>query len=390
MNIITKEKMNVSTLLILISLFTIATLTNAQVNTADIGCPCDATIVDRGEFMRCVNVGTKELKLTSGIDKKAYKRLRKQYKKRAAKCEFGKDETSEDGDITTLDSGDGDSGDGEKKDCTTVTKVNQCNKVGGGICLWVDGNCIDNLNFIKGGGGTSINGGGQGGNGGGQGGNGGGGGGNMNAGGGSNNPMDTGNGKPSSMNAGGGGSKPNMNNGGGNGNNNNPNGQSGGKPNTVSMNVGGESNIKPNGQGGNGGGGGGNMNAGGGGGKTKPKPPWAGHGDSDDGEDTETTEDSEDTESSVDGVSSGADGDGGQQKDCSLIIKSNQCTNKWGGGVCSWISGTCVGNTVAVSKQSSLQEADGTIPQPFNSSIKVKGKFSSLIFYAAAMLFYQA
>ena len=308
--------MKVAIILSIICTFsTIQSIVNAQDIDIDSICgPC-VEGVERGQYMKCVNMAVKEMK-TLGMDKQTFKRIRKQAKKKARKCPYGKSETtdgSEDDeeDTTTEDSGD----DGAEKDCTTILKENQCNNKWGGICSWSGISCASSSDglgvvviptFL----GDSDSSGGS---------------------------VSGGQGQGKGNGNGGGKFKPN-------------------KP------------YKPDKQGGGVNISGGSVSGGGqGGGKwggNKPNKPWGGNnkpqgsvsvgkvkpnqgnqgegsssGESEDSEDTviteETTGESEDTEDSED-----TSEDDGDEVDCSSAPKQMPCSKK-GGGVCAWINGSC-------------------------------------------------
>jgi len=259
-------------------------------------------------------MAVKQMK-TLGMEKQEFKRIRKQAKKKARKCPYGKSETTEGSEDTEEDTTTEDSDDGAEKDCTTILKENQCNNKWSGICSWNIGSCgpsSDGLGvvFFGGSSGGSMSGGGQG-----QGG--------------SklkpnkpNKPNKEGSGAAAGGSASGGGQ-----------------GQGGSKwgnkPNKPIMK------DKPWG---------GNKQQGSqGSGKVKPvqgnQGDGSSNGESEDSGDTVTTEEttgeSEDTEESEETEDSeDTSEDDGEEVDCSSAPKQMPCSKK-GGGVCAWINGSC-------------------------------------------------
>ena len=258
-------------------------------------------------------MAVKQMK-TLGISKQEFKRIRKQAKKRARKCPYGKSETTEgsedtEEDTTTTEGSD----DGAEKDCTTLLKENQCNNKWGGICSWNGVSCGSS----SGGSGISVVGFGS--------------------------VLDSvsessGQGQGKGNGNGGGKLKPNKPF--------KPDKQGG------SVNISGGS-VSGGGQGGGKWGGnkpnkldkpwGGNKPQGSGSaGKVKPNQGNQGGGsssgeseDSGDTVTTEETEDSEETEESED-----TSEDDGDEVDCYSAPKEMPCSKK-GGGVCAWINGSC-------------------------------------------------
>jgi len=287
--------------------YTFSTIQSIFVNAQDIEtqCPCIEGI-ERGSYMKCVNMAVKQMK-TLGISKQDFKRVRKQAKKKARKCPYGKSETTEgsedtedDEDMTTEDSGDG-----EEKNCTTILKENQCNNKWGGICSWNGVSCgpsSDGLGGISLGGGVA--------------------GGSILQSSGGSVSESSGQGQGKGTGNGGGKLKPNKpfkpdKQAGGGGQGQGGGKWGGNKPNKLDKPWGGN---KPQGSGSVG--------------KVKPNQGNQGQGSSsgeseDSEETTEETEDSEDTSE-----------DDGEEVDCSSAPKQMPCSKK-GGGVCAWINGSC-------------------------------------------------
>ena len=271
--------------------------------------------------MKCVNMAVKEMK-TLGMAKQDFKRIRKQAKKKARKCTYGKSETTDgsedteddEEDTTTEDSGD----DGAEKDCTTILKENQCNNKWGGICSWNGVSCGSSSGGL---GGISLGDGVAGGS-------------FLQSSGGSVQGQGKGNGNGN----GGGKLKPNkpykpdkqggsVNISGGGGNGNGGGKWGGNKPNKLDKPWGGGN--KPQGS----------QGSGSAIGKVKPnqgnQEGGSSIGESEDSEGTVTTEETEDSEESED-----TSEDDGEEVDCSSAPKEMPCMKK-GGGVCAWINGSC-------------------------------------------------
>jgi len=102
---------------IICTLSTIQSIVYAQ-DIIEERCPC-VDGIERGEYMKCVNMAVKQMK-TLGMAKQDFKRIRKQAKKTARKCPYGKSETTEGSEDTEEDTTTEDSDDGAEKDCTTI------------------------------------------------------------------------------------------------------------------------------------------------------------------------------------------------------------------------------------------------------------------------------
>ena len=256
-------------------------------------------------------MAVKQMK-TLGIAKQEFKRIRKQAKKKARKCPYGKSETtdgSEDDeeDTTTDGSGDG------VKDCTTIMKENQCNNKWNGICSWNGSSCGSLSGGLGGvgpilGSGVSV--------------------GSVSGSSSLSNVQGKGNGN------GGGKLKPNKpfkpdKQAGGGGQGQGGGKWGGNKPNKLDKPWGGN---KPQGIQGSG-----SVI-----GKVKPNQGNQGggssSGESEDSEGTVTTEETEDSEETEE--SEDTSEDDGDEIDCSSAPKEMPCSKK-GGGVCAWINGSC-------------------------------------------------